>query len=217
MRKLMKLARSISRKGLDGFVEMNLNHGKCLILDLGCGGVHKTKLNSEAKVVGIDIKCAQGVDVIGDAHILPFRNDAFDIIISKQVLEHLRNPHLAVTEMWRVLKPGGKVVMSVPFYYPIHVAPADYFRFTRYGLEILFERWREVKIEAQYNLLGTLALHLIKFSTSEAIIIKIFSPAIVLAVALLLACDKPLAKFLMHRKKSEILTTHYFLSAIKSY
>lgn len=205
----------ITRKGLDYFIEENISNIYGLILDLGCGGIHKTELSNKKRIIGFDVRIGEGVDVAGDAHCLPFRDNSFDAIICKQVLEHLYHPHIAVDEMLRILKPGGKVVMSAPFYYPIHFVPIDYFRFTRYGLEKLFQKWEEVKIEAQYNLLGSIALHLAKFGTARTLIIRILSPLIAIVAMLLMLLDKPFTKIFGKFKHIEWLTTHYFLSATK--
>jgi SAM-dependent methyltransferase len=55
------------------------------------------------------------------------------------VLEHTRNPRQVILEFARVLKPGGKLAMVVPFLWEEHQEPQDYFRFTRYGVRLLFD------------------------------------------------------------------------------
>ena len=66
---------------------------------------------------------------------LPFPAHEFDTIVISEVLEHIANPELIWAEMARILKPGGKVLLSVPFLYKIHEAPYDYYRYTRFALE----------------------------------------------------------------------------------
>jgi len=66
----------------------------------------------------------------------------YDLIISIQVLEHLKDPEKAISEMYRVLSPGGLIFLSTNFLYPEHGSPHDYFRFTKYGLIALFARNR---------------------------------------------------------------------------
>lgn len=73
-------------------------------------------------------------DVSGDAHQLPFRSRSFDTVMLLEVLEHLPEPHRALREASRVAKVGGTVIVSVPFLYPIHDAPQDFRRWTRFGL-----------------------------------------------------------------------------------
>lgn len=81
------------------------------------------------------------VQVIGDVveglpGVLP---DSFDYILCTQVLEHLTRPEQAFREFYRILKPGGKMFLTTHQSFEEHMAPHDYFRFTRYGLEYLGE------------------------------------------------------------------------------
>lgn len=71
---------------------------------------------------------------------LPFANAAFDTLFCCSVLEHAREPWGALSEMYRVLVPGGIAIVSLPFLLHLHDEPHDYYRFTRYGIEHLAER-----------------------------------------------------------------------------
>jgi SAM-dependent methyltransferase len=68
---------------------------------------------------------------------LPFAAETFDMLFCCSVLEHTREPWQAFSEMWRVLVPGGRAIMSVPFIHYLHGQPHDYYRFTRYGVAYL--------------------------------------------------------------------------------
>lgn len=70
------------------------------------------------------------VQVFGDGGRLPFRDGSVDTVLSTEVLEHVPRPEVLVREMARVVKPGGKVLVTVPFIQPLHELPSDYFRFT---------------------------------------------------------------------------------------
>lgn len=74
-------------------------------------------------------------DVIGDSCALPFDNCSFDTVIATQVIEHVAEPRAMVAEIARVLRPGGVMLITAPFAWPLHEAPHDFQRFTRYGLE----------------------------------------------------------------------------------
>jgi SAM-dependent methyltransferase len=76
---------------------------------------------------------------------IPVPDDSFDIIICTQVLEHVPYPSAVVKEFYRVLKPSGKLFVTVPQGYGIHGEPYNYFYFTRYGLELVL---REAEFEA---------------------------------------------------------------------
>lgn len=73
----------------------------------------------------------KGLDIINSA--------SFDYILCTQVLEHLKEPQKAFQEFYRILKPGGKVFLTTNFVYQIHMAPNDYYRFTKFGLKHLGE------------------------------------------------------------------------------
>lgn len=112
-------------------------------LDLGCGG--SPLANVFPHRVGVDINKDFCPHIVADAHHLPFRLACFDQIVCSEVLEHLPYPKQAVQEMARVLSENGRLVLSVPFVYPIHEAPHDYHRFTVYGLQRLFGCWFDIE------------------------------------------------------------------------
>ncbi len=77
--------------------------------------------------------------VYGDAHSLPFGAAAFDTVMLLDVLEHLAQPAICIKESFRILRPGGRLFLKVPFLYPVHDAPRDFTRWTEYGLDRLVE------------------------------------------------------------------------------
>ena len=93
-----------------------------------------------AGFVTIDMDAYPGVDVAADVQALPFRDNCVAAIECDAVLEHVRNPVLAVAEMVRVLKPGGHIHVVVPFNQPFHAYPSDFQRWTIPGLEELLTR-----------------------------------------------------------------------------
>lgn len=84
------------------------------------------------------------VTVVGDAHHLPFRDKIFDLVLCEAVVEHLRQPWVAVEEFYRVLRSGGYIYADVAFMQPIHAYPNHYFNMTRNGVRVLFEKFEEV-------------------------------------------------------------------------
>jgi SAM-dependent methyltransferase len=94
--------------------------------------------------ITLDVVEAKGVDVVGDAHDLPFPDFSFDYVWCNAVLEHLRDPRQAANELIRVLKPGGVAFVQVPFLEYVHGWPDDYYRFTLNGLRELFRGLEEV-------------------------------------------------------------------------
>jgi SAM-dependent methyltransferase len=116
-------------------------HARDRLLDLGCGqvplyGVYRTLVD---EVTCVDWAAGSPIDHIDRlcdlAEPLPFDDARFDTILLSDVLEHVPDPALLWREMARLLAPGGKVVMNVPFFYWLHAHPHDYYRYTNFALE----------------------------------------------------------------------------------
>lgn len=91
-------------------------------------------------VTNLNIGCFPNVDVVADAHVLPYANSSVDSIYCEAVLEHLSDPAKAVEEMYRVLKPGGRVIAITPFLQRFHGYPYHFQNFTLLGHSLLFSR-----------------------------------------------------------------------------
>ena len=115
-------------------------HGR--LLDVGAGNQPFRNWYSErtTQVVAVDIAPAPGLSVLALANPLPFQDGTFDTVFCTSVLEHVENAEGAVAEIVRVLRPGGQLLMTVPFLYPTHEAPWDFWRTTHHGLRSVLER-----------------------------------------------------------------------------
>jgi SAM-dependent methyltransferase len=111
------------------------------VLDLGAGKMAwKTLLSAQARqYVSSDIETRHpDLNVVVDAtSALPFRDESFTVVFCCCVLEHVPDPQKAVIEIFRVLETGGTAIISLPFVFQMHDAPSDYYRFTKYGVEML--------------------------------------------------------------------------------
>lgn len=88
-------------------------------------------------------------DIVGDIMRMPIPDASYDGMVCLAVLEHVPRPWDAMTEMFRVLVPGGKLLLYVPFLYPYHAMPGyygDYFRFSEEAIRSLCEPYAQVKI-----------------------------------------------------------------------
>ena len=74
-----------------------------------------------------------------DLAAIPVRDARYDAVVFNQVMEHVPEPARVLAELGRVLKPGGRMIYTGPFFYEEHEAPYDFFRYTRYGLRHLFQ------------------------------------------------------------------------------
>jgi SAM-dependent methyltransferase len=126
------------------------------VLDVGSAGGRNKEFFPNSVTVDIDPK--NNPDVVADAQALPFEDGSFDVIVCKEVLEHVKRPEIAIGEFRRVLRSGGKLVLSTRFLFPIHEAPHDHWRFTKYCLEELFRDWGVVEIKDEADPVTTIAI-----------------------------------------------------------
>ncbi|MBW2063351.1 MAG: class I SAM-dependent methyltransferase [Deltaproteobacteria bacterium] len=82
-------------------------------------------------IINVDIENFENVDVVADIRKLPFEDGFADCIIAEAVLEHVAEPHKCIDEAYRVLKPGGKMIATVPLIHIYHAYPKHYFNFTK--------------------------------------------------------------------------------------
>jgi SAM-dependent methyltransferase len=115
------------------------------LLDVGCGSKPYRDIFNVESYRGLDIDSPitreRGVaDDLYDGKIFPYSSDAFDSVLCNQVLEHVFNPDEFLQEINRVLKLGGKLLLTVPFVWDEHEQPYDYARYSSFGLRALLER-----------------------------------------------------------------------------
>ncbi|MFH1004270.1 MAG: class I SAM-dependent methyltransferase [Bacteroidota bacterium] len=124
------------------------------LLDLGCGESPYRFLMNEKyiKYYGVDISEAdkfdyQRTDITHfDGKKIPFDNDYFHYIICTEVLEHVKDYQTLVDEVYRVLKPNGKALFTIPWSARYHYIPYDYFRYTPSTLQKIFMKYKETEI-----------------------------------------------------------------------
>ena len=116
--------------------------GKGVLLDIGCSDQSlRQYISPETSYIGLDYLTTASQlyetrpHIYADAQALPFLAASVDTVTLLDVMEHIPDPSLALSEVFRVLKPNGRVVISVPFIYPIHDAPFDFQRWTTYGIK----------------------------------------------------------------------------------
>lgn len=111
------------------------------LLDIGCGNKpYKTFFNNLLTTyTGCDITQSDmnEVDIICPATNIPLQDNTKDTIFSTQVIEHVADHRKLLSEAYRILKPGGYIIVSGPMCWEHHEEPYDFFRFTKYGFEWL--------------------------------------------------------------------------------
>jgi SAM-dependent methyltransferase len=157
--------KKLSRRKTYPFLERNLRQipEGARVLNIGASGGYHDLVRRVAEERGFsvqssDIDPARQPDIVDDICASNLPSDTFDVVVMADVLEHVRQPFQAASEIRRILKPDGSALLIVPFFYPIHDRPHDYFRFTEYGLRLLFSEMEIVKFERRGNWLEALLM-----------------------------------------------------------
>ena len=131
----------IARRGLVKNIAIVAHEINGRILDVGCGSKPYKSLFDFKEYIGVDIEnpghdhSSEDVDVIYDGKTLPFEAATFDSVITNQVFEHVFHPAAFLNEINRVLKPGGKLLLTVPFVWDEHEQPYDFARYSSFGVK----------------------------------------------------------------------------------
>lgn len=151
----------LTRKAYERTIPPLLEKGvKYNVLDYGCGVRPYEYLfeNSINKYVGVDVGDNPKADIkIEPGDRLGAADGEFDIVLSSQVLEHVVDVEQYMNECYRILKPGGLLLLSTHGTWQFHASPYDYNRWTIMGLRHLLESYR-FEVSGSVPILGQLAL-----------------------------------------------------------
>lgn len=132
------------------------------VLDVGCGDrPYEPLFAGAAEVVGFDVPGSAHADVVGSIEAIPLEDASVDLVVCLQVLEHVPDPAAAVRELQRVVRPGGRVLLSTHGVAPFHPNPDDHWRWTATGLETLFAAngpWTSVTVAPGAGTAATTAM-----------------------------------------------------------
>ncbi len=153
------------------------------VLDVGCGSKpYRHLFNGQGQsYTGLEFTPANKTgsrsdapEVIADAHHLPIKPGSLDLVLVTEVLEHVAQPEIILHEVHRVLKPGGRVVVTLPFMFYQHDDPRDFRRLTPDGFrQMLVGTGLDFRIEitARLGSTGTVLLqtlqHVVYFNLQK--------------------------------------------------
>ena len=128
-----------ARRGLYEAVRAFSGQLKGRVLDVGCGTRPYESLFAASEYIGLELdtpaaRARNRADYYYDGAVFPFDAESFDALLCNQVFEHVFNPEHFMAEMNRVLKPGGRLLLTVPFAWDEHEQPHDFARYTSFGL-----------------------------------------------------------------------------------
>jgi SAM-dependent methyltransferase len=111
----------------------------CRLIDVGAGNSPYRELFDHVHYESADWEHsvhlgARMVDHVGPAHDLPVPDNCYDAVLCTQVLEHVPNPDAVIRELHRILRPGGRLYLTVPLAWELHEMPFDFYRYTPHGL-----------------------------------------------------------------------------------
>jgi SAM-dependent methyltransferase len=150
---LKRLIPSISlglktKENLQNFFSQIINdNAKVLIIGgaVAGNGFDFNKIPANITLVETDVAFGDRTKLVCDAHDLPFQNQTFDGVIIQAVLEHILEPNICVTEIYRILKNDGLVYSETPFMQQVHLGKYDFTRFTHLGHRRLFRQFSEIE------------------------------------------------------------------------
>jgi SAM-dependent methyltransferase len=134
-----------ARRGLRDALSGVLPELRGELLDVGCGTKPYRELVPATRYVGLDydspVRRETGAaDVFYAGGRFPLADASFDAVLCTQVLEHVFTPDEFLGEIRRVLRPGGSLVLTVPFIWDEHEQPHDFGRYSSFGLRALLEK-----------------------------------------------------------------------------
>lgn len=101
--------------------------------------------------IGADMEYGLGVDVILNLHKIDLPDNSVGTVISCDTLEHVEFPRRAMSEIYRILKPGGTCILTSVMDWEIHGYPNDYWRFTPSGFESLLHQFKVMYVDYNGN------------------------------------------------------------------
>ena len=148
------------------------------VLDVGCGRKPYRDLVSAARYVGLDVdspvtRALGAADMFYGGGKFPLADAIFDGVLCSQVFEHVFTPEAFLSEIYRVLRPGGRLLLTVPFVWDEHEQPHDFARYSSFGLRALLERagfevvGQRKSVAGSRALLQLLCAHLYKITLTR--------------------------------------------------
>lgn len=124
-------------------------------------------------------------------------------------MEHLHSPHLAIDNIKKILSKNGKLILTVPFIFPIHERPYDYYRYTKFGLSFLLQNFSDVVIKERNSWIEAISVLFVRLIMDKNIMSRIFAPFIIILVFINLPFVYLLAKLI----NTDFITTGYIVTA----
>jgi SAM-dependent methyltransferase len=182
---IVPMLRNSIMANLQNLLEEGALHKR--VLDIGCGKQPFRAVFERygCQYYGLDVQTHENVTVDFVAPIdqeLPaevLQQGGYDFILCTEVLEHVANWHAAFGNIAKLLKPGGRVLLSCPHFYQLHEEPYDFWRPTNHAIEIYARNYglQTVRIEKAgdaWDVLGTWMANCQFYITSSKLTHRLF-------------------------------------------
>jgi SAM-dependent methyltransferase len=136
--------------------KLDLNK-KNTVLDIGCGEQPYYSFFSKYNLYALDIPFSGRVvsrknpNIFFDGTNFPIKNNSSDLVVLIEVLEHIENYSKFIEELVKIMKPKSYILISTPFFWPLHEEPFDFFRFTPYSAKNLSKKLKLVETKSIGN------------------------------------------------------------------
>src|SRR2546423_15371075 len=149
---IVRASKLLSRQGLYPFLRREFARipAGANVLTVGGDGVITDMLRKESQrrgfqLVTVDIDQQRNPDIVADyCDESKLTAHGYDFVVLSEVVEHFHAPPQAVAQTCRLLRAGGRLILTTPFIFPLHERPHDYFRYTKYALQHLLSAFEEV-------------------------------------------------------------------------
>ena len=210
MKILYFLSKKVSRKNLYKFIYASIkkiNNKNNKVLNIGSGGEIENELKKYFNnLYSIDIDKKRSPDQIIDLCDKNFKKKIKfkpNLVCIFEVLEHTKDPKLAINNIYKLLKKNDYCLASVPFNFHIHDEPNDFWRFTYYGIKFLFKDFSEINIKIRNGWLDSIFVNIIRLEKEKNFFSKITGKTFILIYFL----TYPLIQIIQKIITSKKLTT----------
>jgi SAM-dependent methyltransferase len=200
---------------LDRELEEARKYMKGVVLDIG-GGRRRGSFTEPEAATWLVLDSSRGFKphILGDAQSIPVRSNCIDCVKCTELLEHVEYPERVITEISRVLKPGGTLLLSTPFVFAIHGDPFDFQRFTDQKLTRMLEDSFKIIALKKQGLYFTVLAYMLKqaYLKSESRLKYVFRWLLPL-LDLVVRLDN--SKSVQNSKFMSSFTTGFFVIAVR--
>ena len=176
------LSKIFSRKNLNKYIAQQLINVKpgSKVLLVGAGGridtlISKLSVENDFHLRTIDINPDYEPDISADICDYDFSGEKYDVVLIPEVLQAIKTPIKAIENIYSALNKGGKIILTVPFIFPLVDRPQDFYRFTKYGIFYLLSDFNNVEVIERNSCTETISVLFVRHIMNQNLSSKLFA------------------------------------------